>query len=123
MSVVDSIQRTSSLFCSTINLIARVCNFDLSKYQTIMHESGPICQPFSVSGKRDGLEGEDRDLWRAVEADGDVHGADAAADEDRGVLAAAHPGDHRELPGGDRADAGEDDLPAVRMPAQHQRHR
>src|SRR4051812_1817952 len=81
------------------------------------------CVKGHVSAAQNRLEGEEGDFRRAVEADWDVDGTEAAADEYGGVLAAGGTGNDRELACGDRAEPGQHDLPAVGVAADHQRDR
>ena len=62
-----------------------------------------------------------RDFRRAIDPDRHVDRSDAAAHEQRRVVASRDAGDHRKLPRRNRADAGQHDLTAVRVSGQDQR--
>src|SRR5215217_2762860 len=70
----------------------------------------------------DWFQRKEGDFRVTVQADRHVHGADAAAHENRGALAFPDPGDDRKLARGDGADPGEHDLSAMGMTAEHERH-
>jgi|RhiMethySRZTD1v2_1073278.scaffolds.fasta_scaffold181822_4 hypothetical protein len=80
------------------------------------------CKRPEVRSAFDGPKGQNRHFGRTVQANWDVHGADAAAHEDLGVLATACPGNDRKLARRDGPDPWQDDLTSVCVATQHQRH-
>ena len=74
-----------------------------------------------TSSGRDRLDSKNCHFGRAVHSDWHINRSYATTYERGRVVAAAGAGDERELPGGDGADSGQDDLAAVRMSAEEQR--
>jgi hypothetical protein len=68
------------------------------------------------------LQGDDGDFWRTVDADRNVDGADAAADEERRPVALQDACGNRKFLSRHRAECRQDDLSAVCMPRENQRN-
>ena len=69
--------------------------------------------------RRERMQRNDRHLRRAVEANGEVHRADAPADEDACRSAATNTSDYREFMRCRCAQDRQHDLPSMRMTGEH----
>src|SRR4051794_23639130 len=74
-------------------------------------------------GWNDGLQGQNGHFGRTVDPDGNVNRSHPAADEDFGVLASASACNDRKLASSHGANPRQDDLSAMRVAAQDERHR